>query len=209
MTDQVAQSFFLKPSELPKDFLPAAAHKISKTAEALKIHDPLPVKNIRIGDDRFGTLFHNAIAASCHEALAGKPCGNIIGPLVTAWGFSENIEVKDLEKTNQQFMAWSRIKFGATNANVKTELPILVPGETSTGLQWVRGQIDMVIECADKVVVIDHKTSSLPETELEAYSKKYFNQLSLYVSAMSYYANKPVEVWLYYPLAGVCVRCEK
>jgi ATP-dependent exoDNAse (exonuclease V) beta subunit len=191
--------YYLTPSDATSSTSNAATKSAVKNI--LQVHEPLSVMAKALRDDYFGNFFHQVLAAS----VGGEADLVMIEKMAKAFECEGVVSAADVARSNQSLNKFITDRAG-NKPTLATELPILVPHNKDADLQWIRGQVDLVVECKDKVLVIDHKTSVVNEGNVGAQTAKYFSQLGLYQEAMGYYYNKPVETWIYYPMSGFFVE---
>ncbi len=187
--------FYISPSESDRGSKRAAIKNITQ------VHEPISVITKALRDDYFGNFFHQVLAAS----VGGEADLETIKKMAQAWECEGVVSASDVARSNESLNKFITDRAGNKPA-LATELPILVPINKHANLQWIRGQVDLVVECKDKVIVIDHKTSVVNAANVGAHTAKYFGQLELYQEAMVYYYNKPIETWIYYPMSGFFVE---
>jgi ATP-dependent helicase/nuclease subunit A len=82
----------------------------------------------------------------------------------------------------------------------ETEFPILTHALVDGQERPVKGQIDLLFEIGDRLVIVDFKTDRLERPE------EHFGQLALYRQAVEDIFEKEAEAWIFYlrsPRGGV------
>lgn len=78
-----------------------------------------------------------------------------------------------------------------------------VPVAYWNGSQEVHGIADLLLECSDGWIIVDHKTFVGPSIMWRAQAEAYIPQLEAYSRAVELATGRPViGIWLHFPLAG-------
>jgi ATP-dependent exoDNAse (exonuclease V) beta subunit len=184
--------------KLPAILRPSSMDEVpgSKIAESQRVGKRLAFKG-NPEMDQLGIAFHKLIAAETINP-SNKDALLTAKQLLGNYGLKENVAPKDAVTYVQHFTAYVKSAFEPNR--ILAEYP--VEQVTDKG-QLVRGWIDTLIEKNGSWVIIDHKFTAKPESELEKEALKYSGQISAYKLAVEAATSKIVEsCWVHFPLAG-------
>ncbi len=141
-------------------------------------------------------LSHKELARDFREGVARRCLG---GFDVGVW-----LTPPDLVEMGERFADWVAKRY--SDGTWKTEVPIVAPRKG--GGQWV-GVIDLILVLSpNEVVVVDHKSSSIRQTQCGKKALEYASQLAAYREALLAQGIHVKEMWIHFPLAGAVTRIE-
>ncbi len=197
------QPFWLGPRIPASDKLPATVNPSSKgEVSGSKIAGSQDA-GMRL--EIKGSPAMNQVGLALHQLIAAE----IINParedaLLTAkqilesHGVAENIDSKSAVTYAQHFINYVNKTFQPNR--ILTEYPVTQVLDSN---QLVKGWIDVLMETGDGWVIVDHKFTAQPESELEKEALKYSGQLLAYRDAVEAATQKKVQSsWIHFPMSG-------
>jgi ATP-dependent exoDNAse (exonuclease V) beta subunit len=197
------QPFWLGPRIPASDKLPATVNPSSKgELSGSKIAGSQDA-GMRL--EIKGSPAMNQVGLALHQLIAAE----IINParedaLLTAkqilesHGVAENIDSKSAVTYAQHFINYVNKTFQPNR--ILTEYPVTQVLDSN---QLVKGWIDVLMETGDGWVIVDHKFTAQPESELEKEALKYSGQLLAYRDAVEAATQKKVQSsWIHFPMSG-------
>ena len=179
-----------------------ASKLIFKTTPGLPLPSPvIPEDSIYekagISPAEFGSLVHAVLEAQ----LTGRPC---LIPSKIRSRLDEDKILQDLmalaESMAKGFLASDLGKRLAASACRESEFPIITSAEIEGKTIVIMGQIDLLFEEDDSVMVVDFKTDRIENPE------EHYGQLAAYYRAAGDIFCKPVSAWLFYLQSGRAVE---
>ena len=149
-----------------------------------------------LGPADFGSLVHAVLEAQ----LTGQPCN--VPPRIRSRLDEENAFNKLMASAEIMaggFLASDLGKRWAAAGRRETEFPIITSAAVEGKTIAIMGQIDLLFEEEDKVVVVDFKTDRNENPE------DHYGQLAAYCRAAGDIFGKSASVWLFYLRSGRAV----
>ena len=172
------------------------AHNPGVDAAAGTERDILDFVSENISPADFGTLVH----ATLEARLNNRPC--LIPPKIRSHIDDEKIMRKlmgEAETLADKFIVSDLGKRWAAGKRRESEFPIITSVTIEEKPIALMGQIDLLFEEDDEVVVVDFKTDRTENPE------DHYGQLAAYFRAAGDIFGKPVSVWLFYLRSGRAV----
>jgi ATP-dependent exoDNAse (exonuclease V) beta subunit len=196
--------FWFGPRLESSDKLPAILHPSSmdsvsgsKIAGSQDVGKRLEIKGSP-SMDQVGLALHTLIAAEIVNPLHQDTLMTA-ERLLKSHGIKENIASKDAVAYVQHFLSHVTTVFKPNR--ILAEYPM---EHMTTKGQLVKGWIDTLIEKNGSWVIIDHKFTTKPESELEKEALKYSGQIRAYREGVEAATAKKVESnWIHFPLVGI------
>jgi len=153
-----------------------------------------------------GSPAMNPVGLALHQLLAAE----IVNPrhrdalaaakkIIANHGIAENIDPKAAVRYAQHFCGYVKKIFRPRR--ILGEYPVM---QVMDNGQLVKGWIDVLLETDDGWLIVDHKLSARPESELQAEALKYAGQLLAYKNAVEAATSKKVaSCRIHFPLAGI------
>ncbi|MBL0065489.1 MAG: PD-(D/E)XK nuclease family protein [Bacteroidetes bacterium] len=135
----------------------------------------------------FGTCFHQLYCALDPEMPAVQAVKLINSHLVT-YGFEKCIDAGNFWNGFRKFHTFLQEKYSPLRMH--KEWPMMQEKDGSL----IRGVADLVLETKDSILIIDYKTFTGHESELESKALSYAGQLSTYGSILKETFKKPVVI---------------
>jgi ATP-dependent exoDNAse (exonuclease V) beta subunit len=155
-------------------------------------------------ENRLGEVFHRFFAAD-DPALSAEDRLALASGIIRRWSLTDNLAPATLLEASNRLRAWCESKF--PGAAWRREWPLSRRDASGTIL---RGAADLVLETADSLAVVDHKT--FPGS-LEAAVEKargFAGQVWSYADALREATGKAVVgCYVHLPIAGTIVRVER
>ncbi|HEX6993439.1 MAG TPA: UvrD-helicase domain-containing protein [Gammaproteobacteria bacterium] len=167
-------------------------------AERIDLGARIPLR----GDDMttIGTALHGAIAA--HLVNPGRADAlERVRQLLAAAGVDPFVDAEHVLAAAERFRAVVAERFAPRR--VLVEYPIvhrLADGRV------VRGSIDVLLETARGLVVIDHKSSPRPKSAWTDDALEHSGQLDAYRRALEAAGRPVAECWIHFPVSGGLLR---
>jgi ATP-dependent exoDNAse (exonuclease V) beta subunit len=199
--------FWLGPRTPASDKLPAIMNPSSM--EKVPGSKIVGTQNVGMQLKLKGSPAMNQVGLALHQLIAAE----IINPahedaLLTAKQIleghevPENIDSKAAVAYVQHFIKYANTTFQASR--ILTEYPVT---QVLDNNQLMKGWIDMLMETDQGWVIVDHKFTSQPESELEKEALKYSGQILAYKNAVEAATSKKIEsCWIHFPNSGVMLQ---
>jgi len=228
----------LEPAaRLPLYFNPSRAPAApARLAETVRLGERIPI-NGRPAMEWLGRALHAALALAFADPERPVEAA-MIEQILQRHGVAGQIQAAAVLARIADFRTWLARRWGDAvriNEQVKRHQPPLPSGEGwGEGIsneplpahspifhaeypvqavlpngQVLLGRVDLLIERADGMVLIDHKANPLGAEHWDELTREHAGQLQAYAAAVAQASGKPVrEVWLFLPVAGVALRVE-
>ncbi|MBK7851572.1 MAG: UvrD-helicase domain-containing protein [Bacteroidetes bacterium] len=172
----------------------------AKILNRFQISEPLVLNQKIEGESaEFGTCFHQLYCALDPEMPAVQAVKLINSHLVT-YGFEKCIDAGNFWNGFRKFHTFLQEKYSPLRMH--KEWPMMQEKDGSL----IRGVADLVLETKDSILIIDYKTFTGHESELESKALSYAGQLSTYGSILKETFKKPVSDYLYFPVYGSLIE---
>ncbi|MBW2736456.1 MAG: UvrD-helicase domain-containing protein [Deltaproteobacteria bacterium] len=148
-----------------------------------------------------GQALHGFLAADRGDLSAGERQAMALG-LLARWGVTDCLDEEEVIVASDHLHAWVEERW--PGATWRCEWPILQRNRAGS---LVQGIADLVLELAEGLVIIDHK--SFPGSLGDAITRApdYGPQLQSYARALQAATGKPVlSCYLHFPLVAACVE---
>jgi ATP-dependent exoDNAse (exonuclease V) beta subunit len=153
-----------------------------------------------VGADVLGTAVHAFLSADDPRRPAGAR-REIAAGLLDRFGVGRALEPTDLMELADRLWRWVNDRFGE-GCVVRTEWPLGMKLESGT---LVLGSADLIVESAEMLAVVDHKSMGLATATREV--EGLAGQLGSYADAVKCARpGKPVSTWVHMPFEGVVVE---
>jgi ATP-dependent exoDNAse (exonuclease V) beta subunit len=155
-------------------------------------------------ENRLGEAFHRFFAADDPALLAEDRLALASG-LIRRWGLTDNLAPQALLESSTRLRTWCETRFPA--AAWRREWPLARRAASGTVL---RGAADLVLETADVLVIVDHKTfPGSAEAAMEK-ARGFAGQVWSYADALREATGKAVRgCFVHLPIGGTIVRVER
>ncbi|MDR0473517.1 MAG: UvrD-helicase domain-containing protein [Treponema sp.] len=151
-----------------------------------------------LGGSGFGTLVHTVLEGRLNNREYFIP--PVIRSRLDDEKKSEVI-IKEAELMADKFFSSALGKRWASSSCRESEFPVITSVNNIEGKAVaIMGQIDLLFEEDDEVVVVDFKTDRIESPE------DHYGQLAAYYQAVADIFGKPASVWLYYLRSGSAVN---
>ena len=148
--------------------------------------------------DQVGTALHKLITAEIINP-SHKDALLTAKRVFESHGVAENIDSNAAVTYAQHFIKYINEAFKPNR--ILTEYPVTHVLDSG---QVVKGWIDVLIETGTGWVIVDHKFTAQPESQLENEALKYSGQILAYKQAVESATSENVEsCWVNFPLAGI------
>ncbi len=146
--------------------------------------------------DALGNALHRIIAARCLDQRAEVAAEDVLA----GFGVRDAIDADDALEAARRLCvaidAWRPLR-------VRVEHPV---SELLENGQTVRGYADLLVDTADGVHIIDHKSSPRPRSEWVAEALAYSGQLRAYRNALSAAGERVAGTWIHFVVTGALVE---
>ena len=151
--------------------------------------------------DQLGLSLHKLVAAEIVNPFH-KDALLTAERLFDSHGVGENLDPKEAVTYAQHFISYVRNTFQPDS--LLAEYPV---AQVLRNGQLVKGWIDFLIETSNGWVIVDHKFTTKPESELEPEALKYSGQLMAYKNAVEAASQKKVDsCWIHFPNNGLMLQ---
>jgi ATP-dependent helicase/nuclease subunit A len=147
----------------------------------------------------FGSLVH----AILEGRLKGLPCETLAGIRTRFYEKEKALQslMAFAESMADSFLASALGKrWASAHGSSELEFPVITAAEVKGKAIAISGQIDLLFEENEEVVVLDFKTDRVENPE------DHYGQLAAYYRAAGDIFGKPVSLWLYYLRSGSAVN---
>jgi ATP-dependent exoDNAse (exonuclease V) beta subunit len=175
-----------------------------KVAEVVTFGRRLPLGSDRSKDwDAVGSALHAFLAADLPE-LSQQARTATAERLLAAGGLLDLLSPDGLTQAGDKLRSWLDSRF--PRAVWHREILITAAIATPLGARRVKGAIDLLLETAEGVVLIDHKSYPGARDTWPLKAAEFAPQLAAYTEALRL-AGKPVlEIWIHFTVGGGAVR---
>ncbi|MBX3620637.1 MAG: UvrD-helicase domain-containing protein [Rhizobacter sp.] len=147
-----------------------------------------------------GSAIHNCIAFSL--ATNVEVTEEALASILARWRVGAAVEPAAVLAQAQALIRWVEGKW--PGARLWTEVPVEVKLKSG---QVVRGQIDLLVETGDRLVLVDHKADPRSAADGDRLAEAHGAQLDAYADAVLVgREGAVVERWLFLPVAAQAVR---
>nr|PZN23038.1 MAG: hypothetical protein DIU78_14600 [Pseudomonadota bacterium] len=199
--EQSRPGYWVAPSRAREewpDLPPLVPDEVVATGERLPLGS-----DRRVEWDVVGNVLHAFLAADLPE-LDATARRERAERLLAAAGLRSLLAPEALLRAGDTLRRWIDERW--PTAVWHREVPITAVIPTPNGCRRVEGTIDLLLECNDGVVLIDHKTYPGSRDTWRDRAAEYGPQLAAYSEALRH-AGKPVlEHWVSFAVAGGAVR---
>ena len=187
-------------SPIPASVAPSSAPpRPARLREVVRLGPPLRMR-APVETDSLGTTVHAFLAADRPDH-PGSARLEMAAELLSRHSVAEGLEPADLIEFADRLWRWVQERFG-NDAVIRAEWPLALKIESGTVL---RGTSDLLVEVADTIVCIDHKSFGLATAASKV--ELLAGQLGCYADAVSRARpGKPIVKWLHLPFEGVVVE---
>lgn len=164
----------------------------------------LPLGPERRNDwDTVGRALHAFLAADLPE-LDPKERLAIAERLIAAADLASTLAPEAFLRAGDNLRAWVDSRW--PGAFWHREVPITGVFSTATGRRRIEGTVDLLVECPDGVVLVDHKSYPGGRDTWPAKAAEYAPQLATYAEALRLAGKRVLEQWVSFAVAGGAVR---
>jgi ATP-dependent exoDNAse (exonuclease V) beta subunit len=151
--------------------------------------------------DQLGLALHKLIAAEIINPLH-KDVLLTAERLFESHVVGENLDPKEVVTYAQHFITYVKNAFQPDG--ILAEYPV---EQVLNNGQLIKGWIDVLIKTNTGWVIVDHKFTAKPESELEQEALKYSGQLMAYKNAVEAATQKKVNsCWIHFPNNGLMLQ---
>lgn len=189
----------ITPSDIPTPKAVAGAAAVSYKVEN---YCASPIEVSGGSAKERGSIYHAIVAWNCsNPGIINDE--RAIAAFIARQSSSVAFDAEALRVSLKALFSWIASKW--PGSEVCAEYPISARLDNG---QRVVGRMDLVIQTADGLVVMDHKLAGRDDADLqEQIAASWAPQLSLYASAIARASGKPPkETWINLPLEGRAVR---
>lgn len=181
---------------------PSAASPVScHVAEITTLGEPIQI-TAKNKYAELGTAIHACIAAAVSDIANLNP--SLIQTLFRSNGVEDSVKSELILNQIGTFLEWCDTRY--PNSSILVEHPVEMVMENG---QWVIGQVDMLLDTPDGLVLIDHKASTKPDEAFPDLAASYSGQLAMYGKAIEAATQRRVkEYWLNLPLKNKLIRID-
>ncbi len=150
-----------------------------------------------------GAALHGFYAAD-GKGLSEDERRHLARGLIDRWGVAGSVRVEDILTSADNLYGW--IDHRWPGAALHREWPV---HHRVTGGTMVCGAADLLLDCAEDLVLVDHKCLPVDERRAAEQARRFGGQLRAYAAAITAAVGKPVHgSFIHFPLAGVAVALE-
>ena len=188
----------------PRPYPPARVSPSGMTArgklgDPIILGEPIPVTGKR-DPEALGEAIHGFFAADRPE-LEQATRLELASGLLSRWKVTGSVEAGQLLVSSDRLCSWAEKSH--PGATWRGEWPIMQ--RTDEGSE-VRGYIDLVLECDDHLVLLDHKSLNRLDPKDMEHTESFAGQLQAYARALEAATGKPVRgSYIHLPLGGQVV----
>jgi ATP-dependent helicase/nuclease subunit A len=194
-------SYWIAPSRAGVDWPNLTPLQV---AEAVTFGRRLALGSDRSKDwDAVGSALHAFLAADLQE-LAARARTARAERLLAAAGLLGLLSPDALTQAGDNLRIWLDARF--PGVVWQREVPVTAAIATPLGARRVNGTIDLLLETADGVVLIDHKSYPGARDTWQAKATEFAPQLAAYAEALRLAGKRVFEVWIHFTVGGGAVR---
>jgi hypothetical protein len=153
--------------------------------------------------DVVGDAVHGFLAADVPELEAEERLGRA-RRILLASNLVGLLGPESLVRAGTQLRTWVEARWPA--AWWHREYPVTCRVETAHGARRVQGTIDLLIETADGVVIVDHKSFPGGAAQRIDKAREYAPQLAAYCHALAAAGQRVVGMYVHFPIAAAVVE---
>lgn len=181
----------------PARLRPSEIARRGRVARVERLGPPITVHG-EVDPIALGSAVHAFLAADRAE-LDADDQRELGARILDGWGVAQALELEDLLEMSQRFSRWLTARWPGGRARREWPVEHRLPGGT-----LVRGLVDVMLETASAVAVIDHKVIVADEAHAIDEAAGYAGQLDAYGEALvAAGAPGEVETLIHLPLAGL------
>ncbi|MBL8716911.1 MAG: UvrD-helicase domain-containing protein [Myxococcales bacterium] len=193
--------FRIAPSGATVDELGSRA---SAVAESVRIGPRLPLERAEtVAWNVVGDALH-AFLASDVEGLGFEQRRERARRILTASDAGSVLTVESMLAAGDRLRSWTERRWPGAIAH--REFPIAGLIVTAAGARRVQGTIDLLLETAEGVVVIDHKSHPGPSEQWPERAREYVPQVDAYASVLAMGGRRVLSKWIHFAIGGGSVR---
>jgi ATP-dependent exoDNAse (exonuclease V) beta subunit len=202
-TTEDYRPFWFGESKEPTEKLPAVRNASAiepwpgaRVGEHVSIGKALKITGAETAEN-IGVVLHQLIAS---EAInpSQVDAEDLIRKLLYVWGLKSSLDAGAVLAYIRQFFKLLVNKYQPTR--ILAEYPVT---HVLKNGQLVKGWVDLLLETPKGWVIVDHKFTEKPNSDLEPETLKYSGQLKAYVDAVGAATERQVpECWVHFPGSG-------
>jgi ATP-dependent exoDNAse (exonuclease V) beta subunit len=202
-TTEDYRPFWFRESKEPTEKLPAVRNASAiepwpgaRVGEHVSIGKALKITGAETAEN-IGVVLHQLIASEAINPSRGD-AEDLIRKLIDVWGLKSSLDAGAVLDYIRQFFKLLANKYQPTR--ILAEYPVT---HVLKNGQVVKGWVDLLLETPQDWVIVDHKFTEKPDSDLETETLKYSGQLKAYADAVEAATERPApECWVHFPGSG-------
>ena len=191
-----ARQGFSQLESLPEDSV--FAHDLALTVKA-RLGEPITTPVQGADFIHLGNAVHGYLAVALQGSCSNGDLTDLARSLIARWDVTGALAPSSLTDIGERLREYLQAHF--PEATGRTEWPVSL---RLPNLTRVQGWVDVLLECPEGYIVLDHKTVQSRDVLDDA--RQHAAQLSGYAQAVATATDKPmIGTWLHYPLQGLII----